>query len=200
MALINRVIGRVQGNSIRVSQTALIESPNNELKGYIETSDITPLINDLIIDIGTYNIYKIIRVSQDDTPNVYVVYTNNTPLLNIKGPQGNVGPKGDTGAQGPKGDTGPQGPIGPEADINISIGEVSTLPAGQSATASITETSSNNFTLNLGLPRGDTGEGSVGPQGPKGETGETGPQGPAGENGKTPTMSLSNGDLIATFN
>lgn len=65
------------------------------------------------------------------------------------GPQGEQGPKGDTG------DTGPQGPIGPTPDLTI--GTVSTLPAGSDATATITGTPEEPV-LNLGLPQGAKGE------------------------------------------
>ena len=49
------------------------------------------------------------------------------------------------------------------------IGTVITGSAGSSAVASITDDGDNNFTLNMTIPRGDTGSrGSTGPQGPTG--------------------------------
>lgn len=54
--------------------------------------------------------------------------------------------------------------------------EVTTLGAGESATASIDGT-----TLKLGIPKGDTG--AAGPQGPKGDTGAQGPKGDTGATG-----------------
>ena len=74
------------------------------------------------------------------------------------GPQGEQGPKGDTGDTGPQGvqgETGPQGPIGSTPDLTI--GTVSTLPAGSDATATITGTPEEPV-LNLGLPQGAKGE------------------------------------------
>ena len=71
------------------------------------------------------------------------------------GPQGETGPQGIQGEQGPKGDTGETG-----ATPNLTIGTVETLAPTEDATASITGTSENPV-LNLGLPKGDTGEVSL---------------------------------------
>lgn len=54
--------------------------------------------------------------------------------------------------KGEKGDTGDTG-----ATPDLTIGTVQTLPAGSSATASITGTAEDPV-LNLGIPKGDTGE------------------------------------------
>ena len=64
-------------------------------------------------------------------------------------------PKGDTGARGAKGDTGETG-----ATPQMSIGTVETLAPSEDATATITGTAENPV-LNLGLPKGDTGEVSL---------------------------------------
>ena len=64
-------------------------------------------------------------------------------------------PKGDTGARGAKGDTGETG-----ATPQMSIGAVETLAPDEDATATITGTAENPV-LNLGLPKGDTGEVSL---------------------------------------
>ena len=64
-------------------------------------------------------------------------------------PRGN---KGDTGAQGLPGEAG--------ATPNLTIGSVTTLDAGQNATASITG-ESPDLTLNLGIPKGADGEGKA---------------------------------------
>lgn len=66
-----------------------------------------------------------------------------------KGDPGAKGDKGDPGAKGDKGDTG--------ATPNLSIGIVTTLEAGQNATASITGTAESPV-LSLGIPRGAKGE------------------------------------------
>jgi len=98
------------------------------------------------------------------------------------GPQGEPGPKGEPG---PQGEPGAKGATGATPDIQI--GTVSTLEAGQPATATITGTPEAPL-LNLGLPKGNTGpqgqQGNTGPQGPQGETGPRGPQGEAGPQGE----------------
>lgn len=68
------------------------------------------------------------------------------------------------------GEIGPQGPTGATGPANsLSIGTVTTGSTGAPAEATITGTAPTQ-TLNLTLPKGDTGA-----------TGATGPQGPAGE-------------------
>ena len=106
---------------------------------------------------------------------------------------------------GPKGDTGGVNQV---IKANVSIGTVTTLDPGQSATASLVLNGDSNYVLNLGLPtvKGDKGDrgtdgqsayqvwlnnghsGTVndflqslkGAKGDRGMIGETGPQGPAG--------------------
>lgn len=82
-------------------------------------------------------------------------------------PRGDKGDKGDTGspgAKGEKGDKGEQGSPGAKGDKgdtgatpNLSIGTVTTLEAGQNATASMGGTAENPV-LSLGIPRGAKGE------------------------------------------
>lgn len=81
--------------------------------------------------------------------------------------RGAKGDKGDTGAQGIQGEQGIQGVQGekgdkgdPGATPNLTIGSVTTLEAGQNATASITG-ESPDLTLNLGIPKGADGEGKA---------------------------------------
>ena len=193
MAIITRTIGRVQGNSLWASLEAMTSKDDTHLQGTIVSQEIAPLINDLIINIADSNVYQIEEITLASESH-YLVTTSKTPLFSIRGIQGIQGEQGVQGVKGDKGDVGPQGPIG--LSNTITIGEVKTLSSGEPATATLTGESPNQV-LNLGLPRGDTGAGSVGPQGPQGEQG---PQGPAGTNGKTPTMSLESGNLIATFN
>ena len=64
----------------------------------------------------------------------------------------------------------------------LAIGDVSTLPEGSKATASLVGDGLTK-TLSLGIPIGATGP--QGPTGPKGATGATGPQGPKGLKGDT---------------
>ena len=65
---------------------------------------------------------------------------------------------------------------------DIKIGSVTTGAAGSSAAVSIS-TSGTETTLDLVIPKGDTG--AAGVQGPKGDTGAQGPQGPKGDTGAT---------------
>ena len=76
----------------------------------------------------------------------------------IQGVQGEKGEKGDTGAQGPQGLQGPPGEAGADGKTpNLTIGSVTTLDAGQNATASMGGTAESPV-LNLGIPRGAKGE------------------------------------------
>lgn len=82
-------------------------------------------------------------------------------------PRGDKGDKGDTGSPGAKGDKGEQGSPGAKGDKgdkgspgvtpNLTIGTVTTLDAGQNATASMGGTTANPV-LNLGIPKGAKGE------------------------------------------
>lgn len=85
-------------------------------------------------------------------------------------PRGNKGDKGDTGSPGAKGDKGEPGAKGepgspgakgdkgdPGATPNLTIGTVTTLEAGQNATASMGGTAESPV-LSLGIPRGAKGE------------------------------------------
>ena len=81
-----------------------------------------------------------------------------------KGDKGAKGDKGDTGAQGIQGERGIQGVQGAKGDKgdtgatpNLTIGSVTTLDAGQNATASMGGTAESPV-LNLGIPRGAKGE------------------------------------------
>lgn len=95
-----------------------------------------------------------------------------TPATGATGPAGPAGPRGalgETGPAGPRGDPGERGPVGPQGPIgpqgmpgsagatpDFSIGEVTTLPAGSDATATITGTAAAPV-LNLGIPQGPQG-------------------------------------------
>ena len=65
------------------------------------------------------------------------------------------GAKGEPGSPGAKGDKGDPG-----ATPNLTIGSVTTLDAGQNATASMGGTAESPV-LNLGIPRGADGEGKA---------------------------------------
>lgn len=77
------------------------------------------------------------------------------------GATGAKGDKGDPGAKGDKGEPGSPGAKGdkgdPGATPNLTIGTVTTLDAGQNATASMGGTAESPV-LNLGIPRGAKGE------------------------------------------
>lgn len=78
-----------------------------------------------------------------------------------KGDKGSPGAKGDKGEPGAKGEPGSPGAKGDKGDTgatpNLTIGTVTTLDAGQNATASMGGTAENPV-LNLGIPRGAKGE------------------------------------------
>ena len=78
-----------------------------------------------------------------------------------KGAQGIQGEQGIQGVQGEKGEPGSPGAKGdkgdPGATPNLTIGSVTTLEAGQNATASMGGTAESPV-LNLGIPRGAKGE------------------------------------------
>lgn len=69
--------------------------------------------------------------------------------------RGAKGDKGEPGSPGAKGDKGDKGDTG--ATPNLSIGTVTTLEAGQNATASMGGTAESPV-LNLGIPKGAKGE------------------------------------------
>ena len=74
-----------------------------------------------------------------------------------QGEQGEKGEKGDTGAQGPEGPQGATGPQGEPGDAaTISVGTVTTLPAGSNATVTNAGTAQEAI-FNFGIPRGEDG-------------------------------------------
>ena len=101
-----------------------------------------------------------------------VTMTGDAPNHGLKFviPRGNNGDKGDTGSPGAKGDKGEPGAKGEPgspgakgdkgdtgATPNLTIGTVTTLDAGQNATASMGGTAESPVP-NLGIPRGAKGE------------------------------------------
>lgn len=73
------------------------------------------------------------------------------------GPQGAQGPQGDVGPQGQTGDTGP---AGDDAGFGSVLATAQTLPAGSSATATVTASGPNTakeFSFTFGIPRGADG-------------------------------------------
>ena len=111
----------------------------------------------------------IASVSVDPTTyTMTITFDNGTTYVtdSLRGPEGPQGPQGQKGNKGDKGDTGATGAQGPQGERGpvaaFSIGTTSTLPAGSSATATITGTDAAPV-LNLGIPKGDKGD--------KGDTG-----------------------------
>ena len=90
--------------------------------------------------------------------------TTSAAVFNFGIPKGPKGDKGDPGAQGPQGPAGPAG-----AAATVTVGDVTTLDAGQDATVTNAGTTSAAV-FNFGIPKG-----------PKGDKGDPGAQGPAGE-------------------
>ena len=140
-----------------------------------------------------------ITLDNINVSNINDVLTGPQGPVGPAGPAGPVGPRGETGPAGPQGiqgETGPAGPAGPQGPAGttptIQIGNVSTIPAGSSASVTNSGTSTDvvlNFEIPQG-PKGDTGDfgpqglqGEPGPAGPAGETGPAGPAGPRGETG-----------------
>ena len=81
-----------------------------------------------------------------------------TGATGAKGDKGDKGDTGATGATGPQGIQGERGLTGATgATPNLTIGTVTTLEPDASATATITGTAEDPV-LNLGIPRGQTGE------------------------------------------
>lgn len=82
-----------------------------------------------------------------------------------KGARGSPGAKGDKGEPGAKGEPGSPGAKGDKGDTgatpNLTIGSVTTLEAGQNATASMGGTAESPV-LNLGIPKGAKGEPGAG--------------------------------------
>lgn len=77
------------------------------------------------------------------------------PSRGAKGEPGSPGARGEPGSPGAKGDKGDTG-----ATPNLTIGTVTTLEAGQNATASMGGTAESPV-LNLGIPKGADGEGKA---------------------------------------
>lgn len=74
--------------------------------------------------------------------------------------KGEQGPAGPAGPEGPAGPSGPAGATG--ATPNLTVGTVTTLPAGSNATVTITGTTLNPV-LNFGIPKGRDGSGGLTP-------------------------------------
>lgn len=122
--------------------------------------------------------------------------TENAAIFNFSIPQG---AQGEQGVQGEQGEPGQDG-----AAATITVGTVTTLPAGTDATVENAGTSSAAV-FNFGIPQGDKGE-----QGEKGDTGNPGEAGKAATiavgtttnlvPGSSATVTNSGTDSAAVFN
>lgn len=94
---------------------------------------------------------------------------------------------GEFPVPGPQGAQGVQGPVGDTPVIGATVGSVSTLNPGQSATASVSVSGTAaqpTMTFNFAIPQGAQGiQGATGPQGPQGPRGLQGEKGEKGEQG-----------------
>jgi hypothetical protein len=123
-------------------------------------------------DVGPANTLAIGTVASGGAAAATITGTAPSQTLNLTLP---AGPQGQPGPQGPQGTTGPAGPAN-----TLTVGTVTTGAAGSSASAAVTGTAPSQ-TLNLTIPRGDTGAtgevGATGAQGPQGATGARGAPG-----------------------
>lgn len=85
--------------------------------------------------------------------------------LTVVGPTGPTGPTGPAGEHGTIGPTGPTGPTGPQGQIGPTgapgggeflIGKVTTLPANEEASITVTYDENKSY-FNFSIPRGETG-------------------------------------------
>ena len=106
-------------------------------------------------------------------------------VLNFGIPRGATGPQGPAGVPGIQGPVGPQGPAGTDGEAaTITVGTVTTLPAGSQATVTNIGTTENAI-LNFAIPQG-----AQGVPGATGEQGPIGPQGPTGAAGDGATITI----------
>lgn len=150
-------------------------------------------------DTGASNVLTIGTVEKGDTASATITGTSPSQILNLVLPKGDKGQPGDKGADGTTPEitvtqnqagykltvvqgqqtsqvqlnNGAKGQAGPANTLSIG-----TVQNGVQASATITGDAPNQ-TLNLVLPKGDTGA-----QGEKGQTGSQGPQGQQGTQGQ----------------
>ena len=102
-----------------------------------------------------------ITLEEPGVSNVDSVLTGPQGPQGEPGPQGPQGPAGPVGEQGPTGATGPQGPQGEQGPAGttptIQIGNVTTVPAGSSASVTNSGTSTA-VVLNFEIPQGAEGD------------------------------------------
>ena len=109
-----------------------------------------------------------VTVETTDAPSVEIVdnEAGDGYTMNFGIPKGEKGDKGDAGADGADG-----------AAATVTVGEVTTLEAGEEATVTNSGTE-NAAVLDFAIPKGEKGD-----KGDQGDQGAEGPQGPAGADG-----------------
>lgn len=131
--------------------------PSQGAKGEPGTDGVTPTFSIESVETGEPGTDAEVTMT-GDAPNHGLRFV--IPRGN-KGDKGSPGAKGDKGEPGAKGEPGSPGAKGDKGDTgatpNLSIGTVTTLEAGQDATASMGGTAESPV-LNLGIPKGAKGE------------------------------------------
>jgi hypothetical protein len=115
--------------------------------------EVKPVDNAPSVVIGT-----VTTLPAGGSATVVNVGSAQNAVLNIAIPQGAQGIQGIQGVAGNNGTNGTNGTNG--VSPNLTIGSVTTLSSGSSATASVSGTFPN-LLLNLGIPMGATGSGST---------------------------------------
>ena len=134
--------------------------PSRGAKGEPGTDGVTPTFGIESVETGEPGTDAEVTMT-GDAPNHGLKFVIPRGDKGDKGDKGSPGAKGDKGEPGAKGEPGSPGAKGDKGDTgatpNLTIGTVTTLDAGQSATASMGGTAESPV-LNLGIPRGAKGE------------------------------------------
>lgn len=131
--------------------------PSRGAKGEPGKDGVTPTFSIESVETGEPGTNADVTMT-GDAPNhglKFVIPRGNAGAKGAKGDTGSPGAKGDKGEQGSPGAKGDKGDTG--ATPNLTIGTVTTLEAGQNATASMGGTAESPV-LNLGIPKGAKGE------------------------------------------
>lgn len=134
--------------------------PSRGAKGEPGTDGVTPTFGIESVETGEPGTDAEVTMT-GDTPNHGLKFVIPRGNKGDKGDTGSPGAKGDKGEPGAKGEPGSPGAKGDKGDTgatpNLTIGSVTTLDAGQNATASMGGTAESPV-LNLGIPKGAKGE------------------------------------------
>lgn len=166
--LIKLVSGSVERTILRL--TGYVENGGEGV--IIDPSGSIPSYDDLAAAVASANAAAASANEKAQAANTAAINAQNVAntvqqkldageFVGPQGPQGETGatgPQGETGQTGPQGETGATGATG--ATPNIQIGSVETGNPGTDVEASISGTAENPL-LNLKIPRGADGSGSV---------------------------------------